>query len=349
MELMALAPAVGLGVSSASAAEAIVGVSWGGPWLDAVKEIAGPWEKANNQQILWEAHEGGTSTPIVTKVQAAWPNPKHDLIHTNDAVAHMMAAEGWLEPLDDLPSLKDMPPEFIIRDKDGRAVSAPHSAGVTAWGYRTDLVPDGITSLADLLSPKFTGGIGLRASTLSSGLPLVSLALDRGGSESNIDPAFEFLKELAATRKVTGVFSGAVDTVNSVASGVTAVTFASHGEWRQIAKVAPIKVLSRVPNGGGLKSFYGVTQFVVTKSRRSEVTKQLLEYLIQPEQDARYAVLGSNAPTNIKAKFDNSEGYFLNPDEIQSFGYFPDYKLMSEKGREWNERFNSEIQPLLRS
>ncbi|WP_201401043.1 extracellular solute-binding protein [Kaistia sp. 32K] len=345
---MALAPLAKLGMSEAAAADAIVGVSWGGPWLDAIKQVAAPWEKANNQQILWEAHEGGSSAAIAAKVQAAWPNPKHDLIHTNDPAIHTMSAEGWLAPLDDLPSLKDMPSEFIIRDKDGKAVSAPHSANVAMWGYRTDLVPDGISSLSDLLSPKFTGGIGLRASTLWSGLPLVSLALDRGGNERNMDPAFEFLKELAATRNVTGVFGSAVDTVNSMASGVTAVTLASQSEWRQLAKVVPIKVLGRVPNGGGLKTFYSLSQFVVTKSPRSEVTKQLVEYLIQPEQDARYAALASNAPTNIKAKFDNSEGYFLNPDEIQSFGYICDYKLMSEKGQEWNERFNREIQPLLR-
>ncbi len=350
LKIMTLAPAAKFGLPSASAyaAEPIVGVSWGGPWLDAVKQISAEWEKANNQQVRWEPHEGGTSAAIITKLRASWPNLDRNLIHTNDPVAHTMAAEGWLEPLDDLPSIKDMPDEFVLRDMDDRVIAAPHSAGVTVWGYRTDLVPEGITSLSDLLSPKFSGGVGLRTPTLTSGLPLVTLALERGGSEHNIDPAFDFLKELAATRKVTGVFGSAIDTVNSVASGATAVTFGSLDEWRQLAKVVPIKILNRVPNGGGLKNFYVLTQIAVTKGPHSEATKQLVEYLIQPKQDARYASLVSNAPTNIKAKFDNPQGYFLNPDELKSFGYFCDYKLMSEKGPEWNERFNREIQPLLR-
>lgn len=349
LKLAALAPAVQFGIPRALASETIVAVTWGGPWFEFIQKIGAEWSAKTGNQILWQQHDNGASATVVAKVMAAWPNPKQDVINSNDPAIYAMAAEGWLEPLDDLPSMKDMPEEFIIKDAEGRAVSAPHDAEIFFWGYRSDLVPKGVKSLSDILKPDFPGGIGLRDVSLYSGVPLVSLALERGGSETNIDPAFDFLKDIAKTGKVAGVFGSAVDAVNSMVSGESAITLATGAEWKQIGEAAPIQLLNRVPNGKGLKAFYSLAQWCVPKTPRKELAKAFVEYLISPEPCERYASETDTAPTNKKSKASGDPRFILTGDELKDFGYFCNYKLMSEKSNSWTERYNTEIRPLMRA
>ena len=56
----------------ASAAEAtLIGVEWGGPWLEGAKAVAA---KQSKYDIQWETHAGGAAA-IVAKIKTAWPTP----------------------------------------------------------------------------------------------------------------------------------------------------------------------------------------------------------------------------------------------------------------------------------
>src|SRR5262245_2710801 len=123
----------------ALATENLVGVTWGGLWIDATKPVAEEWGKRRDARITWELHEGSSIT-VATKIRATWPNVRYDIISGNDPLFHICIKEGWLETVDDLPNLGDIPKGFIMRDPAGRAVSVPKSVDSVTWGYRTDLI-----------------------------------------------------------------------------------------------------------------------------------------------------------------------------------------------------------------
>ena len=328
-------------------ADALVGVTWGGPWLEGTKPIVAAWQKQKpTARIAWELHEG-SSAAIATKIRAAWPNVKHDLVHGNDPVIHVMMKEGWLELVDDLPNLKDIPEKFVLRDQQKRAMAVPHFAGAVVWGYRTDLVDKPITSLEQLLEPRFRGKVGLRAPSSWSGLPLVSMAAERGGNERNIDPGFEFLKDLARAGNVVTVANSGMDVVNSLNLGELVVFLAAATEWSRVIPNHPIKLLNRMPGSNSLKAYYTLGHWIIPKGPKSAVAKELANLFIEPENNEAYGKTIGAAPVNVKSKLTDPMDIFLKPDELDRFGYFCDYEYMSQNDQKWIERFDTEIRPLL--
>jgi putative spermidine/putrescine transport system substrate-binding protein len=336
------------GLRRAFAAQTLVGVNWGGPWLDGAKPIAKAWEQKTGNKIAWELHEG-SSAAVATKIRATWPTVKYDLIAGNDPVIHIMTREGWLEAVDDVPSLRDIPKNMIVRDKQGRAMAVPHFAGSVCWGYRTDLVKEPITSLKDLLEPRFKGKVGLRDTGSWSGLPLVSMALEFGGNERSIDPAFDFLKELAKRGHVANVAKSGMDVINSMNLGDSAVTLAPVPEWVKIRANHPVKLLNRVPGSRSLKGFYTLGHWILPKGTKVALAKDFTNFFVSPENDEAYAKAIGAAPTNVKAKFDPALGeYFFAPGELDQYAYFCDFDYMSQNDQKWIQRFDLEIRPLLR-
>ena len=336
------------GLARALAAQTLVGVTWGGPWLDGAKPITKAWEQQTGNKIAWELHEG-SSAAIATKIRATWPTVKYDVIAGNDPVIHAMTREGWLEAVDDVPNMRDIPKNLVVRDPQGRAMAVPLFAGSVCWGYRTDLVKESITSLKDLLEPRFKGKVGLRDVNSWSGLPLVSMALESGGNERNVDPAFEFLKELAKRGNVANVAKSGMDVINSMNLGDSAVTFAPVPEWVKIRQNHPVKLLNRMPGSRSLKGFYTLGHWIIPKGTKVALAKDFANFFVGPENDEAYARAIGAGPVNVKAKPDASMAeYFFTPEELDKYAYFCDFDYMSQNDQKWIQRFDLEIRPLLR-
>lgn len=330
------------------AAQTLVGVTWGGPWLEGVKPIAAAWEKTHpNMRVAWELHEG-SSAAVATKVRATWPNVKYDLIDGNDPVVHIMAREGWLESVDDLPNLKQVPDKFILRNDKGQATAVPHFAGGVTWGYRADLVDKPFTSLEELLEPRFRGKIGLRSLSSWSGLPLVSMARERGGDERNVEPGFAFLKDLAKSGNVVTVANSNTDVINSLNLGETAVFLGNSSEWGRVAANHPVKLVNRVSGSRSLRTYYTLAHWLIPKAPKSDLAKDFANLTLEAGNNGAFAKAISAAPVNMKAAVEDPVGTFLKPEELDQHAYFCDFKFMSENDQKWLERFDTEIRPLLR-
>ncbi len=332
----------------AQSASTIVGVSWGGAQVDGAKAIAAEWLKGRRDyRMAWEVHEGSSSA-VATKIRSTWPEVKLHLCHVNDPAIHIMRREGWLEPVNDLPNLKDAHPRFVLRDAAGNALAVPHYASTVCWGYRQDLVDRPIGSLEELLDPRFKGRVGLRDPSSFSGLILVAFALEAGGDEKRIDPAFDILARLARTGNVVNVAKGNADVVNSLNLGKSSIAMAGLAEWSVVARNHPVKLLAKVPGSRALKSFYSLAHWAIPKSSVSAGAADLANYFLSPERQTQYAKHIGTAPANRLATYDDPLGALLKEDEFERFGYFCDFDYMSQNVQKWIERFDLEVRPLLR-
>ncbi len=329
------------------AADRLTVVTWGGPWFESSKVVAEQFTDIRDVQFAWELHQGG-SQKIVTKIKAAWPTVQYDVVGAWDPVFHAMMREGWLEPLDDLPNLKDIPEAYLTRNAEGQAVVAPMGVTVTCWGYRKDMIEQPVTSFEDLLEPRFKGLVCMRTPTSYSGLPYVGIALEFGGDERNIDPAFDFLKELAKRGNIGRVAGSDTDSINSMTTGETAFGFGVADVWERIAAAHPIEVLMRVPESKGLKGLIYKDGWTVLKGPRAELAKEFANFTISPENATFIAGALSAFPANSKASAsEKAQIWSYRPDELDAYAYVPDFGYLSEQVSGWSKRFEQEITPLL--
>jgi putative spermidine/putrescine transport system substrate-binding protein len=340
---------VGLDGGQAWAAESLVGVTWGGAQLEASKALA---EKFGSQvkptTFSWELHQGGAAN-ILPKIRATWPQVKYDIVAAWDPVWHGMIQEDWLEPLGDLPNLKDVPERFWTKDRQGRPVTAPLNLAALMWGYRTDLVKKPIASLKDLLDPSLKGLIMLNAPVSYSALQIVSMALEFGGNEKNLEPGFDFLKELARSGNVGRVGGGDIGHINSTTTGEIAVGFGASTNWQGIQKSAAVTLLNRVPASKGFRGFQYTEGWSVLRGPKAALAKEFANFCLSPANDEYYAGAIGAGPTNTKSKpIPELSRYFFKPDEIERFAYFPDFPLINSQMQEIVKRFETEIVPLIR-
>ena len=94
-------------------------------------------------------------------------------------------------PLDKSPNYKDLVPAF--QDPWGPKISLQ----VIGIGFNPKKIKERPKSWNDLFNPAYKGRVGLTALNSTLGMAfMVDLAKTRGGSESDIEPAFKALKEV---------------------------------------------------------------------------------------------------------------------------------------------------------
>jgi putative spermidine/putrescine transport system substrate-binding protein len=329
----------------------LVGVTWGGPWLDGAKEVTG---KDPKYQIKWELHTGG-SAAIIPKIKAAWPNVAYDFVGQFSPLYITWVKEDWAEPLspDEMPNLKDIPDYLFHRNAAGQIVTVPISLGGAFWGYRKDLTPFPIKKMEDLLDPRLKGKVVVRDATQGLNNNGISYAVAFGGNEKNMEPGWEFLKKLAKSGNIARVGKTEVDFINALTSGEGAVGFWNIGAWGTVAKSFPceflIKEKKEVP---GFQVFTFNEGFLIPKaSRNKKEAKEYLNFFVNPENNQLYNEKYVNySPVNRKSKPGELAKVitFKTTEEHQRFAYDPDWAVLSPLGVEMIQRFEKEIVPLLR-
>jgi putative spermidine/putrescine transport system substrate-binding protein len=219
----------------AHAAQAsIVAVEWGGPYIEIMTKLT---EEQSDIAVSWEQHAGG-SAGILAKIKAGWPHPRYDVVASYDPVYAAFIREKWYEPLslDDIPTLKDVPDVFLVKDTNGKIVNVPRSVSGYFFGYRADTVPFEIKTLDDLLDPRLKGQICWNDPISGSGVWLLPLALHGGGDDHNLEPGWEFTKKLAQSGNIGRVAQSEADFINSISTKETSVAFWDAGGWMGVAK-----------------------------------------------------------------------------------------------------------------
>jgi len=335
---------LGLGVpfiNTAHAAKALSVVDWGPPWIDSTKQIAKAWGKAS---INWTLHSGGAAS-VLPKIKAAWPNPPYDLVDIWTPVFISMINEGWAEPvtLDDCPNLKDIPETLISKDKNGNWMNIPRgTSGI--FLVTSENCPIEITNLEDLLSPKLKGQILWPNPTLNTNVQTVNLAMGRGGDQYNMDPGWQFLKELAKAGNIGRVSANTSDVITSFETGETSVTFIDQGTMTGL-KGVKVKHLTKTHES--LKTFMFVSGWMVlSSSKNKKLAFDLANATITKENSEKYFREVGEVPAHSKAEH-GVEHLRFSDEEFKKYALIPDWDHISKQLDGWNKRFEKEIVPLL--
>ena len=335
------------GANRAFGKESLTVVEWGGPYVEGMKQIA---EKQNKYDITWELHAGG-SAAILPKIKAQWPdNLKYDMVAGWTPVFLSMVREGWAETVtvDTVPNLADTPETLITKDSQGNWKNIPRNVNGTYFGYREDLCPIEINSVEDFLNPKLKGQILWPDPFYGVNIQMVMLAVARGGDEKNMEPGWEFMKELAKSGNIGRVFKTETDMINSLSTGETSVAHGAGSNFVNLAKDFPIRHLTKVPNAPGLKPGIVVEGWTILKGDNTERAMDFANWTITPGNNTWWADAIGAPPTNSKSTAPDTLAHLVYTDEeLKEFGYFPDWDYVSQQTDRWVKRFEQEIVPLL--
>ena len=330
-----------------AAGERLVVVQWGAGWIEVSKKLIEPFQKETGDQIAWELHAGGAMA-IVAKIRPQWPRVPYNVVSAWNPVFSAMDAEGWLDTItvDEVPNLKDIPDSFVQKNAKGQAISVPLSTAGAFWGYRTDLLDKPLENLDQLLEPRFKGKICVPFPVNLSGLLLVTLAIQRGGNERNVEPGWEFLKELAKRGNIGRVINNNSEFINAMSGGDLSVAFFNNGGWSSVRKQFPVKITNKLP---GNKGFLYNEGFCILKGEKTAASKKLANYFAGAAQNQEYNWNLGSGPTNSKSKVNpDVADFYYPPDELAQYAYFADFAYLSTQVDAWAKRWETEIVPLLR-
>ncbi|MER8486408.1 extracellular solute-binding protein [Mesorhizobium sp. M1322] len=331
----------------AVATEAITSVEWGGKYLEVIKTLAA---KQSDVDINWQIHAGGAMV-IMSKIKATWPNAGIDLLTGWDPSFQMIAAEGWAEPvtLEKVPNLADVPQKLLIKDAAGNIVNIPRAVGSAFWVYREDTTPFQITKVEDFLDPRLKGKICWSVPSLGSNLNMVMLALHKGGDEKNLEPAWDFMKELARSGNIGRVANSDQDVTTSISTGETSIIFATSYASIDLSRNFKLKYLNKMNAASGFRTFVYHEGWSVLKGGNTKAAFKFANFVLSPENDAYFAQQsGSGLPANVKSKIAAEMAPFmLTNEDMERSVYIPDWSYLSTQSSAWMQRWEQEIVPLL--
>jgi putative spermidine/putrescine transport system substrate-binding protein len=338
--------AFGTTLRHAFAATQLNGVWWGGAWVEGIKAITA---KQNEVTVNWQLHAGG-SAAVLPKIKSAWPNYQYDVVGSFTPVYPALIKEGWCEPLtmDEMPNLRDVPDVLLFRNSNKEIMNAPMTLTGKFWGYRKDICPIKLEDLEQLLSPRLKGQICWWTPTYGGNLHLVALAVARGGSEQNLEPGWQFLKEIAKAGNIGRVANTESDFVNSITTGETSVSISNLSNWQTIAKSYPCEFLSRETKPGMKTFIYSEGCVILKNSPHKAEAKRFVNFLLSPENDEAYCMQVAQAPVNRKSKAgDLVKPVAYTPEETSKFTYSANFELLSTQLDAMQKRYETEIAPLL--
>jgi putative spermidine/putrescine transport system substrate-binding protein len=334
-------------MNQALAADKLLVVQWGAKWIEVSKEILAEYNKTDGTQVAWELHSGGAAA-IVAKIKAAWPNVKYNVISAWTPVFESMIAEDWLVPVtvDKAPNIKDIPDVYFAKNKKGEKMNVPLSTAGAFWGYRTDLVDKPIESVEQLLEPRFKGKIAVPYPVNLTGLFIVTLAIQRGGNEFNIEPGWEFAKELARRGNIGRICNNNSEFINTMASGEVSVGFWNNGGWFITMERFPCKILNRLKDNKGFLYNEG---FCVVKGSPEAAAFRLANYFAGAEMNTKYNWNIGSGPTNPKSTTNPAiKELYYTPDELPKYAYFADFPHIMKQLDGWSKRWEQDVVQLLR-
>ena len=307
----------------------------------------GAWEAAHRGILLpaFTRATGGTvsltaSQPLDTlsKVIASKANPPFDVIMLDEGPFLAALSQDIFEkiPADKVPHLQDVPSALV----DPRGLGVFVSGQIIGIAYNTEKIKVPPKSWNDLLKPEYKGRIGLAnmGSTLIAAW-MVEIARLNGGSEENMEPAFQFVKKMMPNVGAISSSPGALATLFQQGQIDVAVHYNNNVGDLQ-AKGVPI-ALTRPDTGWiHIKS----SMHIVKNNRNPELAAAYINAALSPEVQTRMAAEPYFVvPVSNKATFSPGlQAYARNVDEIARMSRVDWAKLNPRRG-EYIERFNREV------
>ncbi len=344
---LALAGASTLAVPRfARAADEITVVEWGEPYIGAMKAVAAQQDTVD---VNWVLHSGGAAA-ILPKIRATWPEPQYDLVAAWSPVFQAMNKEGWCEAFTaaDVPNIAEIPESLIHKDEQGRFLTIPRTMSAIHWWYREDTCPIEIKTLDDLLDPRMKGKVLFPDPVLNTNLQIITLALHRGGDERNLEPGWEFVKELAKSGNIGRVAHADVDTLNSISTGETCVTFSGAPNAVKLNENFPIVSLTKVGRETGFVTSLYNEGWCILKGGNTKAAFDFANHTISAKSNEDFNSAGGGIPTNITSeRAARLDHLAFTDEELDRHAFIPDWAYISEQVDGWMKRWEQEVVPLL--
>ncbi len=317
------------------AKETLVVATWGGAWGESLRNsVATPFEKQFNCEVVFSV---GVSGDQVAKVRAQRNNPQIDVVMVTSDFAAKLAEEGLTLPIDPtkIPNVKDLYPVALGKDNAYVAMYG-YDVGI---GWRTDKLPDiKIEKWEDLWKYDLKKRFGIPYPTWEGMHFLTMIAKVFGGSEYNIEPAFEKLKQLKP--QFGRMFKGDAEQNQLFASGeIWICPFVSPEAMNLIDKGVPMKFVrlkDGVPAGFD-------TLNIVKNCPNPELAYKFVNWALNEQSQKGHAEGLKVVPMRKNVTLDPQVAKRLpTVEELGRLVKFDDGYINTKKD-EWTERYNKEI------
>lgn len=307
----------------------------------------GAWESAHRAILLPAfAKATGASTNLVSslavdtvsKVVASKARPPYDVVILDEGPYLAALSQDIFEkiPVDKVPNLKDVPAKLV----DPRGLGVFVSGQIIGIAYNTEKIKNPPRSWNDLLKPEFKGRVGLAGmgSTLMSAW-MVEIARLNGGSEENMEPAFQFVKKLLPNVSAVANNPGALATLFQQEQIDISVHYNNNVGDLQ-SKGVPVAMARPDTGWIHIKS----VMHIIKNSKNVDLAAAYINAALSPEvQTAMAAAPYFVAPVSSRAAFSPGlQAYAKDIADIEKMNGV-DWARLNPRRAEYIDRFNREV------
>jgi putative spermidine/putrescine transport system substrate-binding protein len=318
----------------------LVVACYGGSFEKGMKEnIIPQFEKKFNAKVTYIT---GSSTDTLAKLQAQKDKPQIDVAFIDDGPQAQAKAFGLLAPFDKAKLTNLANVYDLAKDPDNIGVGVGVNGTGLCYNEKTFTEKSWAapTSWNDLAKPEFKGKLVLPSFANTYGVHmLVMLAKANGGSETNIEPGFAKLKDVA---KNAVTFDKTADVSNYFMQGETVASawglsrvntlkdknFPIGFVYPKEGTVALLPIVSLVKNAPNPDLAQEFVNFVLAEDAQKTLAKDVfmgpVNKNVKLDQDVAAKVIYGETNINKLLKVD--------------------WKTINEKRAEWTERINKEIE-----
>ncbi len=278
--------------------EKLVVATWGGDWKDARQRLVGAKiEKATGAKVEYVL--GNPRDNLAKLIATRGGKPPFDVFEMEEATPPGASKAGFLSVLspEKIPNIKKIPKELFEKD---RVAFALIEYGIA---YNTKKFEElGLPKPSrwnDLFHPKLAGHVAIPDLNVSVGpYLLVGLAIEEGGSLTNIKPAWDKLAKL----KVSYYYRSSADLATRFTSGDVWVAAWHNSRTYRLADTGfPVSFASvRVGNKTGMA---GYNWLGITKGNpHQELAEMFVNLSLDPKVLYEFGKWGITGPSNVDAQ-----------------------------------------------
>ena len=282
-------------------------------------------------------YAGGNSTDQIARMVAGRGNPQSDVFITDDGPMYRAIELGLCGKIEGLPAADLIE---TARYKDDRAVGFGVLSGGISYNtkYFAEHGWSPPTSWDDLMSPRFHGLLAFPPANSTWGVQgLVMLARTHGGSETNMEPGFAAMKDVA--RNV--VAFDLIRTSDMYQAGQIVVAVTPSAMTKSLMDTGfPVDYV--YPKEGAPMVLVSVCP--IARPDALPAAQAFIQYLLSPDVQLLLAEKLAHAPVNKRTELPASVGKTMPIGENAARVVTLDWTTINAKRAEWDKRWTHEIE-----
>ncbi len=294
-------------VSLAQSARSLTMLTWS-EYLDP--EVAAEFERESGVTLRFEYYE---TDDMRTRMLSDSQGVGYDVVLINGLVVETYAKHGWVAPIDatQVPNLVHMEPRWVRAFPKAHRHGVPYFWGTLGIGYRTDLVPEPITSWRQLFEP--ADALRGRILMIASNRDLYGMALKALGYSANsnerehLEAADRLLQAQKPHVRKYGYME--LSEASPLVTGEVAAAMMYSGDALMVREHNE-NIAYIVPREGG--NIWVDYLAIVGASKKKSLAHQFVNFLSRPDIAARNALYVNYATPNMAAKPKLPAEYFAN-------------------------------------